>query len=209
MEKKVSNDSAASAKMPVISLDNFLILLLLVTCICCTSRTEATDRSKNATSSNCINWSDSLEQVLNSEPELFIHSIKDDNCLLDFVSTAANQAIASGDSKYLIALNSLCEASDGYLSEGIGGAIAEAFEKEPLILIRFFVGVDGKSCLQRLLIDEISATIAVVPKEERQARIEDYRLRISRELGLKTDDKTLIKFLETAIIGQIDPAKFD
>lgn len=124
------------------------------------------------------------------------------------IEALGSRALVARDLKYLIALNSLCNVSDGYVSEGIGGVVSDIFARDPLFLIEFFEKYK-KPCLYSSLLDEVSAVIATFPVNEIKNRIVDYQQKIAKLLSSQTKRKKVFRFFDQEIVAKIDPAKFD
>jgi hypothetical protein len=185
-----------------------VVFLVLIISLDVLAGKDILERPVNVACLTCLELSDSTLQALETDPRLFIRSIKDDTCLLGLIEALGSRAVTARDLKYLIALNSLCNVSDGYVSEGIGGVVSDIFTRDPLFLIRFFEKYK-KPCLYSSLLDEVSAVVATSPLNERRNRIEDYRQKITGLLSSQTKRKRCSVFFEQEIVSKIDPAKFD
>ena len=157
----------------------------------------------------CLTVKDSILEALDQNPKKFISSIRNDKCLLSFLESLGNKAIITRQRRYLYSLNTICQISDGYLGDGIGGVASEIFEKDPFFMIEFFLATRHRPCLYFHLIDEMSATVAVSTEDQQLQRIVNYHERIRAILLGQTKKKKYLNFLNKELILKINPAKFN
>ena len=102
-----------------------------------------------------LNIDKHLQEIINN-PQHFINNQTDDNCVLAIVNTVSKKSIETGYEKYLDALSSICNISDGYLSEYFLEIGIYQFYDNFENIIGYLLNEDSKSCLRRILIESVS-----------------------------------------------------
>jgi len=136
-----------------------------------------------------------LEELINNPRKIIDFS--NDDCALDIMNKLSSNAIELREAKYLKALNSICEISDGYVGEHLMTLVVEQFYRNLEELLSF---AEEESCFKKEIILGLSMDVSVGGEKTRK-EIESHITKANL-----SEEKSKIA---SELLSKIDPSLFD